>query len=93
MSLRARRRLLDAERHRLVLGPDALTLVEGDRERQIPWDAIESIATDEEKLVVRVCVQGEERLDIEPRYGGLGAHALEAELRRALEAATREDAR
>jgi hypothetical protein len=67
--------------------------VEGDEERQIPWDTIESITTDEEKLTVRIRVREGERLDIEPRYGGLGAHALEAELRRALEAATGEDAR
>ncbi len=92
MGLRARRRLVDAARHRLVLDEHALSLVEGDDERQIPWGAIESIALDEERLVVRVNVRDEERLDIEPRYGGLGAYDLEAAIRRALRAATAGDA-
>lgn len=87
MALRARRRLATPERHRLVLAPEGLRLVEGERERQIPWSDVESIEIEDERLVVQVRVRGAEPLLVEPRYGGLGAHALESALRQARGAA------
>lgn len=88
MVLRARKRLAQPERHRLILDPDALRLIEGESERRIAWSEVVSIATDEERLVVRIETRGTEPLAIEPRYGGLGVYELEAALRRALEAAS-----
>jgi hypothetical protein len=83
MGLRARRRIRDADRHRLVLEPEALHLVEGDRERRIAWADVTQVELAEDRLVVRVSVTDGEALSIEPRFGGLGAHDLEAAVRRA----------
>ncbi len=90
MARRGRRRVADAARHRLVLDPDGLRLVEGDHEERVAWRDVTTVETDEERLVV--CVRAHHRpepLRIEPRYGGLGAYDLERALRRALEAAAR----
>jgi hypothetical protein len=83
MGLRARGRIRDAARHRLVLDPQALTLVEGPLERRVPWADVRQIEVDEERLVVRVSIAGGEPVIIEPRFGGLGVHDLEAAVRRA----------
>lgn len=87
MGLRAGRRIKDADRHRLVLEPSGLRLIEGPRERRIAWPDVERIEADEERLVLRVSVRGGEPLVIEPRYGRLGVHDLEAVVRRAFDAA------
>src|SRR5687768_2876881 len=60
MAAAARRRLRDAERHRLVLDPEGLTLLEGERERRVAWDSVQSIETNEDRLVVEVRVEGED---------------------------------
>jgi len=91
MALGARKRRTDAERHRLVLEPGGLHLVEGTEERRVSWADVERIETDEERLVVRVSVRDGQALTIEPRYGGLGTHELEAAVRRAHAAASQED--
>lgn len=91
MAFRARRRTADADRQRLVLGPDGLALVEGARERTVPWDAVDAVEIDEERLVVRVLVRGEEPVAIEPRYGGLGAYDLREAIRRAWDAGSDRD--
>lgn len=85
MGLRARGRIRAAERHRLSLEPKALHLVEGSHERRVPWADVERIEVDEERLVVRVSIAEGEPLIIEPRFGGLGVHDLEAAVRRACE--------
>ncbi len=41
---------------------------------------------------MRIEVREGEPLDVEPRYGGLGAYDLEAAIRRALDAATKDGA-
>jgi len=83
MGLRARGRIRNAEQHRLVLRPQALHLVEGGRERRVLWADVREIEVDEERLVVRVSIADGEPLIIEPRFGGLGVHDLEAAVRRA----------
>lgn len=93
MVRRARARLAQADRYRLTLDPEGLRLVEGETERRVAWREVEAVETDEERLVVRVSVEGHEALLIEPRYGGLGVHDLEEVIRRALEEASRHEAR
>lgn len=83
MGLRAGRRIRDAERHRLDLDPHALRLLEGGVERRVPWGDVRHIEVDEERLVVRISIADGEPVVLEPRYGGLGVHDLEAAVRRA----------
>ncbi len=83
---RARRRAADAAGHRIVLSNRALTLLEGSTERSVPWDRVEALEVDEEKLVVRIDVAAEPSVVIEPRYGQLGVYDLAEVLRRAWEA-------
>ncbi len=92
MAAAGRRRMRNAERFRLALERDGLTLIEGAKERRASWDDVESIRTDEESLRVEVRVRDEEPIVIEPRYGGLGAHDLEAAIRAAKEEARPEAA-
>lgn len=83
MGLRARRRIRDAERHRLDLRPEALHLLEGRVERRVRWADVRQIEVDEERVVVRVSLADGEPVILEPRFGGLGVHDLEAAVRRA----------
>ena len=52
-------------------------------ERSVPWTRVETIEVDEERLVVRVAIEDEDDLVIEPQYGGLGAYDLAEALERA----------
>lgn len=89
MGMRARRRLADPDRQRLELRADGLTLVEGGAQRYVAWHELESLGVDEERLVVRLRIRAQDDpIDIEPRYGGLGAYDLEEAIRRARDAAT-----
>lgn len=88
MALGARRRLRRAEDHRLVLDAGGLALFEGENERRVAWDAVDSIETDEERLVVEVRIRDEAApIVVEPRYGGLGLVELEEAIRKAKEEA------
>lgn len=87
MGMRGRRRAASAERHRLDLEPTGLVLVEGPEERRVDWGAVESVTVDEERLVVSIRVRGDRDLCIEPRYGGLGAYALQGVIQGAMRAA------
>lgn len=87
MGLGARRRLVDAARHQIVLTQEGITLVEGAKERRVAWGEVTGIGVDEERLVVRVDVAGAEPLAIEPRYGGMGAYDLERTIQAARDAA------
>jgi hypothetical protein len=71
---RARTRL-HAE-HYLELGPDALRLCESDLVQVVPWPDVLSVEVDEDRLTVRVTRSGGPPLELEPRYRGLGVHAL-----------------
>jgi len=88
MGLAARRRLRDASRWRLVLGPEGLSLIEGARERRVAWEDVAAIETDDDRLVVEIRLRNEaEPLVVEPRYGGLGVVDLEAAILAAREQA------
>lgn len=90
MAAAARRRVQRAEDHRLVIGEDGLTLVEGARVRRSAWEEIEAIEVDEDRLVVVVRLRGEEEpIVVEPRYGGLGVFDLDRAIRAAREQAAR----
>ncbi len=94
MAAAARRRLRRAQDHRLVLDPEGLALVDGDRERRAPWEAVEAVEVDEDRLVVVVRVRGEDApIVVEPRYGGLGVLDLDAAIRAARDQAERPAAR
>jgi hypothetical protein len=87
MWARARRVVRDEERHYLALEPGGLRLSEGASETRVPWDEIDEIEVDEDRLVLQVKRTTGAPVRVEPRYGGLGVHDLEAAVRRACQAA------
>jgi hypothetical protein len=83
----AKLRARPPERHYLELGRDALVLHDGDSERRISWSAVESVAIDEDRLVVIVARRDAPPLAIEPQYRGVSLHALAERIQASLEAA------
>jgi hypothetical protein len=71
----------------LELGPDALSLREAGVERSVAWRDVESIAIDEDRLVLIVTRNDAPPLEIEPHYRGVGLHELGDTVQRALMAA------
>ncbi|MCA9602038.1 MAG: hypothetical protein R3A78_01480 [Polyangiales bacterium] len=84
----ARRRVASASAFALTLDPGGLTLAEPGKELQVRWTDVEDIAINEERLTVVVTHDGGHLLAIEPRFGGLGTHALHDRLLRARTEAT-----
>jgi hypothetical protein len=72
----ARGRARNAEQHALELGPEALSLREPGQERSVPWSSVESVAIDEDRLVVIVACKDAPPLELLPQYRGVGLHAL-----------------
>ena len=88
MFARARRKVARAEEHFVALGPEGVTLSGEGARREAPWARVYGIEVDEERLVVRVEIEDQDDLEIEPQYGGLGAYDLAEALERARRAAS-----
>jgi hypothetical protein len=73
-------------RHYLELGRDALVLCDGAGEQIVPWPAVESVAIDEDRLVVIVARRDAPPLAIEPHFRGVALHALAEHIQQALQA-------
>jgi GNAT superfamily N-acetyltransferase len=76
---RSLRRGADAEdpaEHYLELSPAALSLRAGSLIDRVPWPEVAGVAVDEDRLLLRVVRRHGPPLEIEPRYRGLGLHAL-----------------
>jgi len=73
-------------RHYLELGRDALELCDGGDAQVVPWPAIESVAIDEDRLVVIVARRDAPPLAIEPQFRGVPLHALAEHIQEALQA-------
>ena len=82
-SVAARGRARAPERHFVRLEPDRIVLGAGDAKRTVRWGDVEEVAVDEDRLVVRLRVDGADDLAIEPRYGGLSLYELDEALRAA----------
>jgi hypothetical protein len=83
----AKRRARLPALHYLELGREALVLHDGDSEQIAPWAEVESVAVDEDRLVVIVARRGRPALAIEPQYRGVTLHALAERIQQALAAA------
>ncbi|HBQ14529.1 MAG TPA: hypothetical protein DEF51_26515 [Myxococcales bacterium] len=90
MYARTRKKTKRADDHFVALAREGVTLAgergageSGAGERSVPWTRVETIEVDEERLVVRVAIEDEDDLVIEPQYGGLGAYDLAEALERA----------
>lgn len=83
MFARTRKRTEHADDHYVALAPEGVTLSGEGSRRSVPWARVEEIEVDEERLVVRVAIEGQDDLEIEPQYGGLGAYDLADALERA----------
>lgn len=77
-SVRQRAELRDPAEHYLELSPDALLLRSGAAQDRVPWPEVTALAVDEDRLLLRVARHRGPPLEIEPRYQGLGLHALHA---------------
>ncbi len=75
-SLRTTARAGDPAEHYLELTDSALCLREGPVSERVPWLDIAGLALDEDRLLLRVVRRQGPPLEIEPRYRGLGLHAL-----------------
>ena len=75
-AVRMRRRIRGAADQYLELDRDALRLRDGEREELVPWSEVESIAVDEDRLLLRVARRAGKPLEIEPQYGGVGLYDL-----------------
>jgi hypothetical protein len=73
---RTRRQIRGAADHYLELDREALRLREGERSERVPWSEVDSIAVDEDRLLLRVARRGGPPLEIEPRYGRMGLYEL-----------------
>jgi len=78
---RGRARARDAARWWLELGEAELAMAKGEEPRRVPWARVEGVEADEDRLVVRVRVEGEDEVEIPPVWrddeGGVGLHELE----------------
>jgi hypothetical protein len=83
----AKQRARGAARHYLELGRDALVLCDGGAEQIAPWSAVESVAIDEDRLVVIVERRNAPVLAIEPHYRGVSLNGLAEHIQQALMAA------
>jgi hypothetical protein len=79
---RARHRALDQDA--LELGPDALILREAGVDKAVPWLDIESVAIDEDRLLVIVARKAAPPLELQPHYRGVGLHELGDNVQHAL---------
>jgi hypothetical protein len=86
-AMRTRTRSLDATRHYLELGRDALGLREGDATIVVPWAEVSAVRIDDDRLVVIVELRDARPLEIEPRFQGLALHELGAAIQQAFSAA------
>ena len=75
-SLRRRADAADPAEHYLELSPAALSLRAGSLIDRVPWPEVAGVAVDEDRLLLRVVRRHGPPLEIEPRYRGLGLHAL-----------------
>jgi hypothetical protein len=75
-SLRVTGRTPDPAEHYLELTAGALCLREGTTFERVPWLDIAALSLDEDRLLVRVMRTQGPPLEIEPRYRGVGLHAL-----------------
>jgi hypothetical protein len=82
----AKQRARPPARHYLELGHDALVLCDGGDAQTVPWPAIESVAIDEDRLVVIVARRDAPPLAIEPHFRGVPLHALAQHIQQALQA-------
>lgn len=82
-----RARTLDAASHYLELGRDALRIQNGEQLQIVPWDEVQAVRVDEDRLLVAVERRAASPLEIEPRYRGLALYELGSALHEALEAA------
>lgn len=73
---RSRGQRLRAADHYLELAPEELRLRQGDALEIVPWAQVESVGIDEDHLTVSVARKNHPPLELEPRYRGLGLHAL-----------------
>lgn len=77
-SLRQQAEVRDPAQHYLELSPEFLLLRSGAAQDRVPWPEVAALAVDEERLLLRVARRRGPPLEIEPRYQGLGLHALHA---------------
>lgn len=70
------RRIRHSAEHYLELGHDALRLRDGAQLHELPYREIGSVSVDEDRLVLRIARRQGAVLEIEPRYRGVGLHAL-----------------
>jgi hypothetical protein len=75
-AFRMHRKDRDPQAHYLELRPEALCLCEGGEERIVPWQEVESVAIDEDRLQVVVTRKDSPALLLEPQYRGLGLRAM-----------------
>jgi hypothetical protein len=79
---RARRSAVD--QYALELGPDALILREAGVDIAVGWPDIQSVAIDEDRLLVIVARKGAPALELQPHYRGVGLHELGDSVQKAL---------
>ena len=75
--------LARSEDHYLDIGPSGLTLRNGPDARSLSWSEIDAVEIDEDRLVVRLRLQGSGSLAVEPHYGSLGLRELAEAIERA----------
>ena len=74
--LRATAQTRNPAEHYLELTEAALCLRAGPVSERVPWLDIAGLSLDEDRLLLRVLRRQGPPLEIEPRYRGLGLHAL-----------------
>jgi len=82
---RTRRMLQSAHEHFLELDATGIGLCEGGETLRVPWQQIQSVAIDHDRLHIVVVRTNAEDLVIEPRYQGMNLQELAETLSRALE--------
>ncbi|MFW5920421.1 MAG: hypothetical protein ACOCUS_01175 [Polyangiales bacterium] len=73
---RSRRRMRARERWYLEVDRQGLRLARGGAPLEVPWESVESVEVDEERLVLRLRRRGAEPVEIPPVWRGIGLHEL-----------------
>lgn len=74
--MRGRRRARQTEGHFLEVRDDGLLLADGARRLQVPWNEVDTVDVDEDRLVIEVRRRTGDPIVVQPRYRGIGLHEL-----------------